>query len=74
MARTITIEVRTSAEGLELVETLARQGFPAALVSQPVGLRVEIPARRDGLVPLVPRPESAVSPRDASVVPPLRAA
>lgn len=43
----ITIPVRTSAEGLELVETLARRGLPAALVSLARGWQVEIVSRQD---------------------------
>lgn len=75
MARTITIKVRTSAEGLELVETLARRGFPAALVSRPIGCHVEIPARRDGLVPLPPESQNVVAlTAAATAAPPLRAA
>ena len=68
MTRSIAITVRTSAEGLEMIESLSRQGFPAVLVSRPFGLHVEIPARRDGILPLPARPE----PDHAE--PPLRAA
>jgi hypothetical protein len=52
MADPMRIPVRTSAEGLELVEILARRGLPAALVSPPLGWQVEItaPSELDGLL------------------------
>ena len=74
MTRSIAITVRTSAEGLELIESLSRQGFPAALVSRPFGVHVEVPARRDGLLPRLARPERAATPSAGHSVPPLRAA
>jgi hypothetical protein len=47
MADPITIPVRTSAEGLELVEILSRRGLPAALVSLPLHWQVEITTPRE---------------------------
>lgn len=74
MTRSIAIKVRTKDEGLELIETLSRQGFPAALVSRPLGLSVEIPARRDGLLPRLARLETTVAHAGAATPTPLRAA
>lgn len=47
MTDPIVLPVPTSTDGLELVETLARRGFAATLVSEPAGWRVEIPASPD---------------------------
>ncbi len=47
MTDPITIQVATSAEGLQLVETLARHGLPAALVPQRRGWKVDVVSPHD---------------------------